>query len=252
MWDLVINFPIPAGARLLNAEAPTSFGVTFDGQEVSFKTSELAKDVKLEPLKVTIAATGTTAIKSELWAAWANVYKRSKLVVPDEDNLRTNLMIWPRQSGQIFFDPIGDAVFASYDLTGISFQQSEQGLGVTFHTAGELTADDKAVQYLLYIDRDCQTETGNLRWGRGLEVMLRYKHSEGEAKLYSWGEEKQLWRKQGSIESVHLVDSNQLSMVVAKQLLNLDDQFCWIGRARFKTDDYYPIPLSDWLIINDV
>lgn len=252
MWDVNINLPLPAGATIVSYQAPVPFTAGFDGQELSFKAPELAQEMILEPLKATIAFTDTTAstISAEIWANWTNVHQRlARPVEPASDSLRTALSFGPQAGLQLYFDPIGDAAFPSYDLTGITLQPDLTGLNVTFHTAGQALSADEPLEFLLYFDTDCQANTGSQRQGQGAEFRLKYRHDKGQAALYRWIDDQQAWRKHGLVAVNPAASGSLPGLWIPRQSLDLADPLCWVGRARYKSTDYYPTPPSDWLIV---
>src|SRR5688572_8372641 len=177
IWDLKINLPLPEGAIFLSAAAPSGFETNFDGQEVSFFLLELPPEAGLEPLIVNVSAEGvmTPALTTRAWASWKNASWRVGLTLNPEDQITTGqVTVQPQAAQYAVSDRAGDVPFGDYDLTGVSFQNSQTMLEVTFFTAGQLCGSQQPLEFRLFIDADCQAGTGEAREGFGADYDIRY------------------------------------------------------------------------------
>jgi len=249
MWDLAISVPLPEGTTFLSAEAPPSFASGFDGRSAVFSTLELARNSKIEPLRLQVSAAGVTTpfVVAQAWASWTNVGRN----VPQYEQTKTgDIIVQPHTNQQVFVDNVGDTPFSSYDLTSLAFQEDGSALKTTFFTADALGPIGNPVELLLYIDSDCNAATGKPRGNRGAEYWIRYRHQDGLAYLYSWNETQTQWANRRSIDA-YPTEINLATVWVPGNLIENDQQFCWIAVAWNKTEAYHPSPPVDWLGIID-
>jgi hypothetical protein len=251
MWDVQVNVPIPEGTRYLSAEAPpNSFTVDFDGQEVFFSITELPREVLVGPLVVNVTLEDTTIplVKTHGWASWKNVGVGvgSKDVAVEE--FRTGDIVVELHSSQLVIsDMIGDVPFDNYDLTSLALEDNGSALKITFYTAGNIGAVGQRLEYVLYIDADCQAETGQRRQNVGLDYRLRYDHQLGRAAFLVWDEAIGRWDWSHPTVLNGRVSGNVISIWLPYELLGERKQFCWFAEAVNDTQRYNPSPPSDIL-----
>jgi hypothetical protein len=247
MWDLKILLPIPPGTTYLKAEAPPPFTTSFDGREVAFSILEMERQKEVGPLKVQVSPNNPTypTITTHAWATWKNVGRRVVQQVELQEDVRSgDLIIQPYATQQVVADAIGDAPFASYDLTGIALQEEASALKVTFYTVDTMGNSD---DYMLYIDSDCRTDTGKVRGNRGAEYWLRYQRSRDQARIYSWDASLGDWSNSNPLAATILPDGKGVAIQVPYAWLNNIRDFCWIGRAVNQSDDFGESLPSDWV-----
>jgi hypothetical protein len=256
MWDLHVTFPIPAGATFLSVEAPSEYSSGQTDQQVVFSAIELAKEVDLPPLKVKVSTTGLadTPLQTQVWASWKNAGRRVGTTIPTEETTETGeIIVQPRSGQQVVADQAGDVPLASYDLTSIAFQEvilpetDQTALKMVLYTVGNVRLDAKAMSYYVYIDQDCNTETGQPRSFLGAEYMVRYQHHNGKAEIRSWQAADTKWTKTASV----LVDApdtgNSITLWIPSRLLSNPADFCWRAQARVNLNTT-PGPPSDYLL----
>jgi len=254
MWDLQINLPLPAGTTLVDSQAPAIFSTGFNGQEISFKATELAKRLETEPLQITVSTSNPTGslLTTHAWATWKNVGRSvGRRVVMQEDTRTGDIVVQPHTRQYVTADTLGDTPFANYDLTSLSLQEDATSLQATFYTAGPLTsANEHPLEYYLYIDADCNLDTGAKRGNRGAEYWVRYRTQPGQSHIYRWDSAENRWSNRHSLEADAPPAGKTITVWVPFNLLAHNRQFCWLGRARNRTDQYDPNLPSDWLGVN--
>jgi hypothetical protein len=250
MWDLQIEVPLPEGTTFLSAEAPLPFVTSFDGREISFSTIELKRKAEISPLLVKVSAAEVTSplVVTHAWATWKNVGRSVGRSVAFQEEVRTgDIIIQSDATQQVVSDTIGDTPFSNYDLTSIILQEDRQALKITFNAVGDLGPVGEPLEYILYIDSDCRIDTGGKRGNRGAEYWVRYRHKIGQAYIYSWNNEENVWDNRQPLEVNNATRRNMIIVWVPYDLLESGQQFCWIGRTRNITDTYYPNLPSDWV-----
>jgi hypothetical protein len=251
IWDAKINFSIPQGATYLSASASPPFEVAgFDGQQVSFTALELTQQGESAPLTIQVSTDGatTSSLVTHAWATWKNVGRRVGRSIPPEETSRSgDIIVQAGVSQRVVADMIGDVPFSDYDVTSLALQEDGNALQITFHTSGDVGAVGKPLQYLLYIDSDCNINTGKQQGNRGAEYRVRYEHDEGKANIYSWNTEGSRWDNREPIEASSPAGTKMVTMQVPFDLLNNSRQFCWIGQARNRTKEFSSNPRSEWV-----
>lgn len=240
MWDLTITAPLPEGTTFLAAEAPPPFVTNFDGRQVIFSILELEQNVEIAPLRVRVSTTGVTTpfVTARARATWKNVGPN----VPAQEQTQTgDIIVRPHATQQVVSDPIGDTPFSNYDLTGLSFQEEEAALKITFYAAGNLGPIGQPLEYNLYIDSDCNAETGTPKGGYGAEYWLRYSHEYDGAYFYVWKAEENKWNKHQAM-GAYTVEGKLVTVSVPHNLLDSSQQFCWLAVTWNGTRAYYPAP----------
>jgi uncharacterized repeat protein (TIGR01451 family) len=243
VWDLKINVAIPKGTTFLSAEAPLPFVTNFDGREVSFSIVELEQNVETGPLSFKVSTEGVTDpfVVTHAWAVWKN-FRRS---VAEGQTRTGDIIVQPHASQRVVSDMIGDVPFSNYDLTSIALQGDGPALKIIFHTVGELGPVGEPLEYKLHIDNDCRTDTGKSEEGRGVEYLVRYKHSKGQAFIYFWDEEEKSWSNYERIEVNSPAGGKMVTVWVPYDLLEDGRQFCWVGEARNRTKAFKPNPPTE-------
>ena len=249
MWDLRISVPVPEGTTFLSAEAPPPFVIDFDGREVSFLNIETDRHRDVGPLIVKVFADDITDpfIITHAWATWKNVGRSvGRSVVFQEEARSGDIVVQPHTNQQIAADPIGDTPFAYYDLTSIALQKTGSALQVNFYTSAEIGPVGEPLDYIVYIDTDCNTETGGKRGNRGAEYWIRYNHENGEAYIYNWSEAEDQWVDRRLIESDGPT-GKMVRLSVPNEYLDTDPQFCWLGRVWNRSKAHTPNPPNEWV-----
>lgn len=248
MWDLKVNVPIPEGTTFLSAKAPPPFVTSFDGREVTFFTTELERAVATDPLIFIVSTKKVTTpvVVTHAWATWKNVGKSGRKLA--EESTRTgDIIVQPHAFQKVVSDMIGDVPLSNYDLTSVAFQENQSALKIDFHTVGSLQPPNERLIFVLYIDGDCDADTGQWRRGRGVEYQIQYQHSKGRAKVKFWNEEKKEWGNSRLIKVDSFTAEGMISVRVPYDLLKYDGQFCWVVQARNKSTTSYPNPPSEWI-----
>lgn len=267
IWDLMVSVPLPEGTTFISAEAPAAFVAGFDGQTVSFSTIELVSQAEVGPLSFKVSTEGVTtpSLVTYASASWKNVGKKVGQSLPAQETTRSgDIIVQPNTLQQVVSDPVGDVPFPNYDLTSLALQEEGGALKVSFHTAGSLGQVAEPLHYILYIDSDCQADTGSPRKEYGLEYRVRYRHEKGQADLYRWEkatgaatgveeagadiETTGSWKRVGTIEDVSAPADGQIVTVrVPYSLLDLGPQFCWLVEAKSSTRAFTTSPPKEWL-----
>ena len=251
MWDVEIRIPLPEGTTFLSSEAPSPFVTSFDGQQVSFFAIELEQQVEVGPLTFWISTAGITdpAVVMRAWAAWTNVVDPWEgLTIPaQEQYLASEIVVQPHMSRRIVFDTVGDVPFSNYDLTSIAFQEVGSALTVIFNTVGDIGPVGQPLEYILYIDSDCNGNTGEQIRYRGAEYLVRYDRQMDWAEMVLWSAEESGWDWSRGVELSSLADGNTVMVSIPHNLNWTDEQFCWIGAASNNTQAFNSNPPEDWL-----
>ncbi|GAB4459024.1 MAG: hypothetical protein Kow0031_39240 [Anaerolineae bacterium] len=244
MWDLTIALPLPPGATFISATAPPHFEAGFDGQQAIFKILELERGVKEGPLQLTVstAAVTETLISTQATAWWTNVGRN---VEPQGATTTGDIWVQPGASQQVAADAAGDAPFANYDLTSVLLAQDDAGLKATFFTSEEMGPVGEPLEHYLYLDTDCNSDTGKSRGNRGAEYWVRYRHQNGRGYLYTWNPELQDWENRQRIEAFTAAGPTA-TVWIPRSVVGDTTNFCWLALSRNLTDLYHPSPPVDW------
>jgi hypothetical protein len=119
-------------------------------------------------------------------------------------------------------------------------------LRTTFYTVGPLPPVGQPLEYFLYIDSDCNADTGKPRGNRGAEYWLRYRHQNGKAYLYDWDPLTVDWTNRRTI-GAYAVAGNMINGWIPFSWLNNSSQFCWLVAGWNRTEAYYPKPPIEWV-----
>lgn len=245
MWDLSIALPLPAGTTFLSVEAPPPFQGGFDGQQVVFSTLELPKKSRVEPLRVQVSTAGVTEAQlvTQAMAFWTN---EGRNVEPQGATKTGDIIVRPGINQVVVADASGDTPFPDYDLTSIAFQPDGDLLRTTFYTAGQLQPVGQPLEYFLYIDSDCNADTGKPRGNRGAEYWLRYRHQNGQAYLYTWDPVAADWTNRRTI-GAYASAGNAINGWIPFSWLDNNQQFCWLLAGWNRTEAYHPTPPIEWV-----
>ena len=250
MWDVKINVPVPEGTTFLSAESSPPFVASFDGREVSFSAIELAYRGEVVPLRfnVSIEEVADPFVVTHAWATWKNSSRQAVRRIEGKENLVTgDIIAQPHVSQKIASDINDDVPFSSYDLTSISFQNTGDTFEVTYHTVGALCSADAPIELYLYIDGDCNLETGLRAAGLGAEYQLLYRLAENNARVRSWDSERNKWGAFTSVKEISLAGQKTALVSIPHELIGNDQEFCWVGRSRYVTSEFSPNPPNDWV-----
>jgi len=242
IWDLRINVPIPEGTTLLSMDTPAQYGVTTDGKEVYFKAAEMPKDIEIEPLRFTISTKDIPddeTISTRAWVVWKNsgwgVGWRQEV---EQSYVTGDISVKPRKEQRATADLVGDVPLANYDVTNLILEDEGTNLKVTFETRDVLQPDDPAV-FLIFLDIDCRTDTGEWRNNLGVEYRAQYQNFYKQAILTAWNFEEKRWQKfRDSTPIEYEVKPKQVTIQIPYNLLGVDKKFCWININRNDTDQY--------------
>ena len=245
MWDLSISLPLPAGTSFISAEAPSPFESGFDGQQVNFALLELPKSTNIEPLRVQVSTAGVTEpfVVTQALASWTNEGRK----VEEQGFTNTgNIIVRPHAVEQVVADGVQDTPFADYDVTSVAFEDGGEILKTIFYTVGDLGPVGQPVEYFLYIDSDCNADTGKSRGNRGAEYWIRYRHQSGKGYIYTWDEAAQTWVNRQAVGTFPST-GNMINGQVPFSLLGNARQFCWLTAVWNRTEAYHPKPPIEWV-----
>lgn len=248
MWDVKINVPVPVGATFLSAEAPPPFVSSFDGREVSFFAMELERELEVPPLrfKVAIAQTTPPLLVTHAWASWKNSGRNVGRTLPLEEDTRSgDIIVQPYIGQQVISDKIGDVPFASYDLTSIAMQNEGDTLTISLYTAGELGQIGEPFRFDIYIDKDCQPDTGQQKLQLGADYLIVYRLDQNRANFNIWDAAQKKWVWMQSLKFKRSTPEKKISILAPQKLLENSQQFCWQAEANYATDTFSPAPPND-------
>jgi TolB protein len=187
-------------------------------------------------------------VATYLWADWKNAVSSKEPGIPAEEQIMIDLVVrQPDIPQQVVFDQAGDVPFANYDLTSIAFQNRGPILVIIFNTAGSIGSVGQSLQYTLFIDSDCNNSTGESIRNRGAEFQVRYDHESGQAVFMVWDADAKDWDWLHPTELTSLVDGDQITVSTPLNLIGMNRQLCWVGRASNGTANFNPDPPADWL-----
>jgi hypothetical protein len=224
----------------------------FDGQEASFSTIELEHNVEIGPLQLMVSTEAVTTpyVVTYAQATWKNAGRHVGWSIIAQDEVKSgDIIVQPHHSQQVVSDMIGDTPFSNYDLVSVSVQEEIQSdqptLKVTFYTAGDVWPAEEPLQYNLYIDIDCNPDTGEQRRDLGMDYRIIYTHRQSRAGLYTWEKDEQAWNFGQSTRLPSLVGEKMVTIWLPYNLIENDQYLCWIARSRYRTDLFNTSPTSD-------
>ncbi len=240
MWDVTVKLPLPEGTTFLSAEPAHPFEADFDGQAVTFFTSELARSSKANPLQVKVSTEGITApgLVTHAWATWKNVGRSVGRRIPLQEDTRTgDIVVQPHVSQWVMADIIGDVPFAAYDITSLALREEDEALTITFYTIGQLEPVGEPFTFFFNID-NCAGQA---------KYQAAYSHKSGKAILRSWNEETDKWNPRQPVEFAN-PGPRQLIIRIPYDLFE-DNQhgrdFCGQAKAQYKTDIFSSRPRTE-------
>lgn len=245
MWDLSISLPLPPGATFISASAPPGFEAGFDGQNAIFSVLEFARRTEVEPLIVKASIAGTTdeLLQTRASAVWNNVGRSADQI---EGTQTGRIIVQPGMRQTVVSDVLGDTPFTNYDVTSVAFAEDGEYLRTTFFTADPMGPKGTPIEHYLYIDADCNVDTGKPRGPVGAEYWIRYRRQNGRGYLYTWSQDESKW---ASRDRIPAKSGDALAAVrIAHPLIPaVNQQFCWLAVARNLTKDYHPGPPMEWI-----
>ncbi len=262
MWDVRISVPVPDGLTFVSADAPQPFSAGFDGQTVVFSAIELPRLVDFPPLAATFTLKKPAAtIAARIWAQWTNGPRDpvhlgnfsvqyvdtgvSEPLPPATEMFALDATIAAPNIPQLtVFDRTGDVPFAPYDLQAVSFYQYENGTKLVFRTAENPAA---SVEFSLYIDGDCDPNTGAAVHGLGAEYRLNFPAHATRATIVPWHAAAGDWDWDAGAEQSAGVQENVVTIAFPYNAVSAGQPFCWVVSGKDTTTDYFPDPPLDWI-----
>ncbi len=260
MWDARISIPVPDGLVFVSTDAPQPFSAKFDGQTVIFSAIEVPRLTDLPPLVATFTVKNANPIAIKIWVQWMNGPRdpvhsgnfpvqyvetdTAEPLPPEQEVFALDAIIsQPKIPQFTVFDRTGDVPFAPYDLTALSFLQFENGTKLQFRTAENTT--DAPAAFSLYVDRDCDPNTGTAIHGRGAEYRINFSADTNYATVVPWGSADWNWDA-GTEQSAERA-GNVTTIAFPYDVVLAGQPFCWVASARDTTTRYFPDPPFDWL-----
>jgi hypothetical protein len=244
MWDVQIFMDLPAGTTLVSTEASAPFQAGVNGSQVVFSALELERRVKIAPLQIKVSTAGVTdpLLAASAWAGWTNAGTTAS---PQEQTETGQIIVQPRTRQVVVADAIGDTPFSSYDLTGVAFQPDGGTIKTIFYTVDAM-AVGQPVEYFLYLDADCNKDTGKARGNRGAEYWVRYRHQTGKAYIYTWDAAQTTWVNRQNLNTFTAGGQSAAVWIPGNTLAALPE-VCWLALAWNRTQAYHPAPPIDWV-----
>lgn len=244
MWDVEINFPIPDNTELVSTEAPLPFAVVVGEKETSFRAIELQQKVNIEPLVIKVATPNvtTTPVTTQIWATWKNSSRKVIREIAAQEEVSTNsFSVQPNVPQEVFFDTIADDVpFSDFDLQRISlkdvFLDDAPTLVINYWMSEKVEIGGDAMSYRLYIDTDCNSNTGGKFGYVGAEYYATFGQSSGDARLDKWDASTQAWSLVSSLSAYVPPDSTRVVMWIPYHLIEDNQQFCWLAITKKQFD----------------
>jgi len=262
MWDVRVSIPVPDGLTFVSADAPQPFSAGFDGQTVVFSAIELPRLVDFPPLVATFTLKKPAeTIAAKIWAQWTNgprdpVHLGDFSVqyvdtgIPEPLPPATEIFALdatvtaPEVPQLTLFDRAGDVPFAPYDLMAVFFRQYENGTKLVFRTAENPTA---LSEFSLYIDSDCNPNTGAAVHGLGAEYRINFPARATRATVVPWRAGAVDWDWDASAEQSAGVQGNEITIAFPYNAVAAGQPFCWVASGKDTTTDYFPDPPPDWV-----
>jgi hypothetical protein len=94
MTDIAIKIQPPAGTRFLDAGAPASTRVTFDGREITFFTSYTYKSINSMYFVVELTDPQVASLRTQAWIAWEGNLPGEFLTEPEIIDLTRQPLNW--------------------------------------------------------------------------------------------------------------------------------------------------------------
>jgi len=248
MWDLKLNIPLPVGTTYLSATVPPQFVASSDGKVVYFTVSELPSMTNLGALSFKVSTTAVPnnqLLSTRIWASWKNSGRGVGVWDIMEENLTSGeVIVQPRVLQHVIADMIGDVPLANYDVTSLALQDNGTVLKVIFYLMGEIKPTDP-LNFSLFIDRDCRTDTGQLKDGRGVEYRIMAQPETGQARFIPLDLQQDRWLNAEATTIATKIEGKTVAMLVPYSLLGNSRRFCWVGQARNETKNFTPDPPTE-------
>lgn len=282
VWDVKISVPLPEGATFLVAGASPPFAANFDGRKITFSAVEWPDKNQPIALHFQVSVAKLTKPLAPVHASASWKYVKTNLgqsIFAQETTESGDIAVQPQGIEQVVADRVGDTPFANYDLTSVVLQQEQAILKINFNTAGNLGPATEKLEYYLYIDDDCNADTGRSKNGFGSEYRVRFRYSKGLADISQWDETTLLtdtvgltdtvvatdteavsdtgaisgtnagkvgsWRNIGSLSVSSPATGKLITVWVPHSVLANGTQFCWYAEAQNKSDLFVPKPPTD-------
>ena len=256
MWDVQINMPIPPGATLLAAEAPSPFVVGSNEEVVVFSVIEFEGRITEQPLKIELSTPPNgNAYVSQIWANWKNAGKNVGLTVPPEEATNTpEIVVLPNHNQTIIPDHVGDAPFVNYDMATIGLQDvllpdgQQRAVKIRFRAASLLGDKTEALEYIFYVDADCWSQTGNnIKQILGADLQIQYRHNSGKAYFSAWDNVGRKWDRLGQVPVDAPATGDMVTFWLSHDLLPQQSRFCWLGQTHYKNARFGRLLEIDYL-----
>lgn len=266
MRHVKLEIPLPEGVTFIRAYAPSSFETSFKDQTITFSTLELERQKEVGPLTFQVAAKNTpeTAVVLPIHATWKNGaadpmpgatreirkrYEGPELglpAAPAAEQLTFETVVrQPYLPQQMVFDVTRDVPFSNYDLTGMTFFDNGPNLIVRFNTAQEVGPVGQPLDFTLFIDGDCNGNTGQPHQNRGAEYRINYHHETGYAFLTNWDAAQLDWGWSQLTDLLGFAKGKTVTISIPRNLIGTGQQFCWVSQSSNQTDVFYPAPPND-------
>ncbi|MCB9107524.1 MAG: PD40 domain-containing protein, partial [Anaerolineales bacterium] len=178
------------------------------------------------------------------WATWKNSSERVGINEVAQEETRTPDLIFQLDSAEkVRTDATGDVPFSNYDITNVAFKDFTSAFKVTFYTLEDMgpVGSGDYLDLRLYIDRDCNVETGQIVNGIGSDFYIRYRHDRGQAQIRSWDENEETWQSvTAQLQVENLLGDKRVGVWVPYDILNLENekQFCWRALSRNYREEF--------------
>jgi hypothetical protein len=194
----------------------------------------------MEPLSfsVSIDTSAPSAVETRVWATWKNTGRSVGRSVESQEETRIENVVVQTYSPQwVAFDVVGDVPLSNYDISGIGFRNTGPALEVSFYVAGKIgETDDDSVQFILFIDSDCETSTGLWKNYRGIEYRIKYQH--GRTRIYSfWDDEEELWLNSDALPTLS-ASGKTVTIQIPYDAIGASKEFCWLAEGKNGSKDF--------------
>lgn len=133
----------------------------------------------------------------------------------------------------------------------MTFAPEVNALEVIFSTVGDAVKEKDPTQFFLFIDADCNPDTGDAIKGFGSEYRAGAEASQEEGDFEVWDTEANDWRFVMSITSHKPVAENNVHMWIPLDALPVNGPLCWAAEVdSWNLRNYDPYPMSDHVTSN--
>lgn len=256
LLDARINFQIPEGTTYLSAEAPGPVTSNFNGQEVGFSIPELVPESEIGALVVRVSSTNVTVpvLTTQVWAGWKNGQELKDpnrparpynpevdidIPIPAEEQFLIDLILTdPRVPQTVVFDATGDVPFGDYDLTSLAFRENQPDLTVAFNTVEAAGSAQQPIDFTLFVDSDCNIQTGERRENRGADYRIMVDRETGGAGFIPWDSVQADWGWAQYIGLKSVTNGQTILTSVPPELIGAGSLFCWAGWASNQSEAF--------------